>query len=210
MRGRRRAVVLAGALALVLGAGPTLAACGVPSNDRARVVDPADVPEQLLGTSTTLPTTAPGDATPPSPPPASDPVQLFFVRDERLVPVTRRLPLPLAVDDALAALVAGPDAEAKADGLTSALGEGTPTVTSQGADGVVVVELSRGTVEGGGQVQRLAIAQIVYTVTGLPGASSVRFTLDGDAVSVPRGDGTLAPRETPVDRADYAELLATA
>jgi len=195
-------------LAPVVAAVVLVAACGVSSQSRARVVDPSDVPEQLLPAPSTVPDSTPDVVVPPTPPAASDPVQVFFVRDEELVPVTRRLPLPLRVEDAAAAVVAGPDPEARAEGLRSALGEGRPSVVEVHDDGEVVVELTRGVTELSGREQRLALGQLVFTLTGLPGVTGVRFQLDGRPVPVPRGDGTLAEDDEPVDRDDYAELLA--
>ncbi|MCY7364249.1 MAG: GerMN domain-containing protein, partial [Frankiaceae bacterium] len=73
-----------------------------------------------------------------------------------------------------------------------------------GRNGVAVVTL------GGESTQistsPLGFAQVVATLT-VPGrARAVRFRLDGEDLPVPRGDTSLA--EEPVDRSDYAELLA--
>ena len=58
----------------------------------------------------------------------------------------------------------------------------------------------------GGDEQLLAVAQLVCTLTGLPGVGLVAFTLDGSPVAVPRGDGSLT--NGPVSRDDYDDLLA--
>ena len=57
--------------------------------------------------------------------------------------------------------------------------------------------------------QQLAAGQLVMTLTDRgPGIGRVRFTVDGNAVSVPRGDGS-APQQADqsVSRDDYLTLL---
>ena len=53
--------------------------------------------------------------------------------------------------------------------------------------------------------QILALAQVVCTLTSLPGIGQVHFTRDGKAVDIPRADGSLTNR--PVARADYDSLF---
>jgi spore germination protein GerM len=48
----------------------------------------------------------------------------------------------------------------------------------------------------------LALAQMVYSATELPGVGGVRFTLDGKRAEVPTGSGIQST--TPVGRASYA------
>ena len=55
--------------------------------------------------------------------------------------------------------------------------------------------------------QRLAIAQIVATLTSRPGIGQVVFAVDGVAVAVPRGRGDVVPAGTPVTFDDYAMLI---
>ena len=66
------------------------------------------------------------------------------------------------------------------------------TLRSARLDGdTAVVDLSGALVEVGGQEQILAVAQIVLTATAVPGVGQVRFLLEGQAVEIPRADGTL-------------------
>ena len=60
-------------------------------------------------------------------------------------------------------------------------------------------------VEVGGQEQILAVAQVVLTATAVPGVERVRFLLEGEAVEVPRADGTLTSDS--LQAADYQGLL---
>ena len=52
--------------------------------------------------------------------------------------------------------------------------------------------------------QLLALAQLVFTLTARPGIGQVRFTLRGEAIQVPRADGSLVA--TPVSRDDYSAV----
>ena len=52
--------------------------------------------------------------------------------------------------------------------------------------------------------QRLALAQLTYAMTEIPGIDAVTFTLDGEPTSVPRADGSAS--DGPLRRADYQLL----
>jgi spore germination protein GerM len=72
--------------------------------------------------------------------------------------------------------------------------------------GVATIELESGDASNSGaEGQALGVAQIVYTLTGLPGIRRVRFVVDGQTSEVPRGDGTLSKQ--PVSRSDYPEVV---
>ena len=72
-------------------------------------------------------------------------------------------------------------------------------------NGVATVDLkdTLGTLRPSGDAT-LAVAQLVYTATALPGVSKVQLRIDGDVVELPRGDGTLTKQ--PVGRSDYSTL----
>ena len=57
--------------------------------------------------------------------------------------------------------------------------------------------------------QRLAIAQLVLTLTRRPGIGQVIFVVDGVEISVPRGGGDLTVAGTPVTYDDYLAVLST-
>jgi len=192
-RPRRPAV-----LALVAVAAVMLAACGVPPDDRATLAAPASVPFDLLGqapsvTATTLPFAQTEKAT------------LFLVQGERLAAVQRELPAPVSVESVLEALAAGPTATEVQLGLRTALLTTPGLVNSGGVSGgIATIDLGQPFSEIAGRDQIVALAQIVSTVTGLPGVGRVRFTLDGSPVGILRGDGAVTT-ET-VSRDDYATL----
>jgi spore germination protein GerM len=186
-------VLAAAALAPVMGA----AACGIPSDEHATLAAPESVPFDLLGqapsvTATTVPFAQTEKAT------------LFLVQGERLAPVQRELPAPVSVDTILEALPAGPTTTEVQLGLRTALL--APGLMHSGgvSGGIATIDLGQPFTEIAGRDQIVALAQIVSTVTGLPGVGRVRFTLDGQPVGILRGDGAVTT-ET-VSRDDYATL----
>lgn len=52
--------------------------------------------------------------------------------------------------------------------------------------------------------QPIAIAQVVFTLTRRPEVERVAFTLEGDPLEVPRGDGSLT--SDPLTQGDFPEL----
>jgi spore germination protein GerM len=175
-----------------------LAGCGVPPDDKATLAAPDSVPFDLLGqapsvTATTLPFAQTEKAT------------LFLVQGERLAPVQRELPAPVSVESVLEALVTGPTTTEVQLGLRTALLTTPGLVNSGGVSGgIATIDLGQHFTEIAGRDQIVALAQIVSTVTGLPGVGRVRFTLDGNPVGILRGDGAVTT-ET-VSRDDYATL----
>ena len=188
MRRRAAAVVLA-ALA---GAG----ACGVPTEDQAVRHARDDVPFNLLeADSPTTTTTTPARA---------ESVTVFYVSGSQLVPAERPLSEPAPLFTVLAVMAAGPTANEAVLGVRSAL-PGPDVVRQVGmAGGTATVDLAPTfqDIPPGDQV--LALAQIVYTLTARPGIGRVAFTLDGQTIDAPRGDGSLT-RES-MAREDYAAV----
>lgn len=172
-----------------------LTGCGVPTDEQPRTLDAAEAPFQVF--SSTAPPAPSGDGR----------VALYFVRDDRIVLQTRAVDQSTDVDELLDLLLEGPTPQQVEAGIRSAL----PTTFSVddvevGSNGVAVVTL------GGESTQistsPLGFAQVVATLTAPGRARAVRFRLDGENLPVPRGDTSLS--EEPVDRSDYAELLAIA
>jgi len=170
-----------------------LTGCGVPTDAEPRALDAAEAPFQVF--SSTAPPAPSGDGR----------VALYFVRDDRVVLQTRAVERSTDVDALLDLLLEGPTPQQVEAGIRSAL----PTTFSVesvevGRNGVAVVNL------GGESTQistsPLGFAQVVATLTAPGRARAVRFRLDGEDLPVPRGDTSLT--EEPVDRSDYAELLA--
>lgn len=177
-------------LALVLAS-----ACGVPSDKRARRIPDEAVPFGLLSS-------APVEAATPQP--GQRLMSIFFVRDDRLVRVERRVAAEPDPALALDQLVLGPSPTETTAGIGTAALDAPLSVRPGPDPATVSVDLGHQIGEIPSQIQVLAFAQIVYTLAELPDVEAVAFTLDGEPVDVLRGDGSLA--EAPVTPADYAEF----
>ncbi len=189
-----------GALLLVALALLGPAGCGIPPDEGAILAEPGDVPFDLLdpssGATSTIGTTA------PSTPLAR--ATIFLVQGDRLAAAGRELPVPLSAQSVAESLVSGPTDSEVALGLRTAL-LADDLIRSVGVTGgIATVDLGPAFAEIGGRDQILALAQIVSTLTGLPGVGRVTFTLEGNQVGVPRGDGALTTGS--VSRDDYAPL----
>lgn len=200
----RRALGLAVVAAVVVA----LVGCGIASDDTARDISQDALPLTLQDETTTTSSPGPG---------VVGEERLFLVEasadgsTEQLVPIPVRLELPDGAASLPVALV-----EALAEASPTELGY--PTLTNSvppdlevvgadvRADGVLDLDVNGlATVEGSGQ--RLAVAQILFTLTELADVAAVRFFEDGEAVAVPIENGT-ASAGTPVRRSDDPDLLA--
>lgn len=135
--------------------------------------------------------------------PAGEGVTVFFVRNGQLVP-SGRAGRRGDVNAALQSLLSGPSEQELTAGLRTAI-TGAADVRLLGVEGATAhVDLAGPFVAIAGQEQILAVAQVVLTATFVAGVTEVRFTLAGQPVDVPRGDGTLSPG--PLTTLDYASL----
>ncbi|MEW6153203.1 MAG: GerMN domain-containing protein [Actinomycetota bacterium] len=188
---RRPALTAAVVLAVVALA---LSGCGVPSDSSPRTISADRVPFGLLEPDDgRAPTTAGPGATATT---------VYLVGDERLVAAERDVAGPPGVATSIRALLSGPtEAEARR-GLRTAVPPTAAVALAATVGDTVTLDLSRWFTEAaGGPEEVLAIAQIVYTVTGVEGVGAARFTLAGRAVEVPGGDGTL--RSGALRRTDF-------
>jgi spore germination protein GerM len=181
---------------VVVGLVGLSAACGVPTDDRPRALPDDRVPFGLL------------DPAPPSTttlvPTASTPAAVYMVAGDRLTPVVRQVPAPLSADKLLQALLAGVRPEEAARHVGTAIAALTRGSVVEEVAGRVRVDLTPAFLSAGTSEPALAVAQIVYTVTGAPGVTSVTIAISGQAVEVPAGDGT--SKSGPVGRADFAAV----
>lgn len=177
---------------------PALAlACGVPTDREPRPLAADRVPFGLLDPDPTPSST-------PASPEGAVTMTVYLVMHERLAPVTRDVPPPGGPEQALSELLAGVTRQEASGGMRSAIAPATQARPTAVAGTEVRVDLSRAFVGGGTKEQILAVAQIVYTLTALPGLESVSFTLSGRSVEVPSADGQL--RAGPLRRSDFASV----
>lgn len=193
---RVRAARVRAALCLAVAAVVGVVGCGLGDDAVPRAVPAERVPFGLLEPSSTTPSesASPGDES----------VEVYFVRDERLVAVDRDLEeaTPVAVLTALLEGETSDDPAGIATLIPAGTGFATPPVVQQ--DGTLVVDLTGGITNIQGDELRTAFAQLVWTATGNPDVDQVRFLFDGDPnVEVLTDQGALAD---PVDRSDFNSL----
>ncbi|MDA8312573.1 MAG: GerMN domain-containing protein [Actinomycetota bacterium] len=183
---RAGAAVLCTAICALL-----LAACGLGVDASPTIVNPKHVPYGLLRPPT--PTTSP--AVP------SQYVTIYLDGPQRLVAVSREVPAPVSPAGVLRVLGQGPTSAEASDGLQSPISTAAPLTLLRIQTEQVTVNMARGFTSLTGEDQALAMAQLVYTLTILPGIKSVSVRIDGRRAKVPTGKGTLSGR--PLDRTDY-------
>jgi spore germination protein GerM len=183
-------------VALAVGAG---GACGVGGEDTARSRN--EVPFGLLD-----PEAEPVVPTVPQTPVGT--LTVCYVDEgggivPLRVPVDER-PSPDAAIDVLGAVPSQ-----AADTLSTAVPQDRVVDSVEVSAGVATVDLTAGFAELVPPADQLRfVAQLVCTLTALPGIGQVAFSRVGQALDVPTGDGTLA--SGPVSRDQYEELIEPA
>lgn len=126
-----------------------------------------------------------------------------------LVPVYREVrPSGDLAQQAVEVLLAGPTADEMAGvpAISSAIPEGSRVLGVEVAEGVATVDLSGEFDDGGGSFSMFArLAQVVYTLTRLPGIDSTAFEIEGEAVTVFSSEGI--ELDGSQQRDDYYDLL---
>jgi hypothetical protein len=201
-RGRGRRAVAAVAAVTALG----LAGCGVPVDRSPTALPRRGIPFGLL-----LPSSPSSTTTSSAPSPVSVPIRIFLVSPSgHLVAVARQVPAAsVSLDTVLDTLVKGPSNEETAAGLQSAVPPQTTVLGAVvGAGGVATVNLGGTFGQLVGQAQIEAVAQIVFSVTGVSGVTGVTFELTGQAVNVPTASGAQVPTATTAQFATLAPVPA--
>ncbi|CAB4877017.1 unannotated protein [freshwater metagenome] len=208
---RRRGIAT---LLIIATVAMTAVSCGVPSSSKFSTIDRANIPFGLSDTTTSTTTTTtivPASTTTlvePATTIATEPVLLYYVAGTQLVSVTQLLPRPVSIAQTMAVLEAGPPREFGL-GLRTAIPEGAQSQLSEAA-GVVTVDLPIAFFKDmAPQDQRLAIAQIVLTLTDQRGVGQVTFTQNNLPISVLRGGGDLTQPGQLLVSADYEQLLSS-
>lgn len=198
---------------LAVGALAALAqACSVPSSSEYEQIPNGEIPFELNAASTTstvAPSTTTTLATVTSEPQVvSEPVDVYFVSNSMVIRTQQNIVSPATATQTLAILIAGPSADAATTGLRSAV----PKFFNASVDvlrGVARIDAgSSFLTDLPAADQKLAIAQLVLTLTSRPGIGQVLFSVDGVAIAVPRGRGDLAAAGTAVTFDDYTNLIA--
>lgn len=135
-------------------------------------------------------------------------VDVWLVRDERLVRARHEVDPPVTAEVALAELLLGPDDDEQADQLRSAIPDPEVVEGVAVSRGIATVAISPGFTDIPAGDQVLAVAQLVLTLTDLRGIGRVTFTVAETAIAVPLPNGESTDQA--VSRDDYLELVETA
>lgn len=183
-----------------------LVSCGPRTQDRATLL--RGVPSDLTApttTSTTTTTVLPAPTTTAVP---SEGVLLHLVTEDDIRPVLRAMPMNPSPQDVLDALIAGLPAGVLSFPVRSALPSNLDATVSV-ERGLAIVDTDESLLTDISPLdQRLAIGQIVLTLTSRPGIGQVSFRVAGVPRAVPRAGGELAPPDEPVAYDDYSALLS--
>ncbi|HEX6724919.1 MAG TPA: Gmad2 immunoglobulin-like domain-containing protein [Gaiella sp.] len=127
-------------------------------------------------------------------------VAIYLLRDGKVSPVRRTIDsTPAVARAALTELLDGPTADEHAEGLSSAIPDGTTLRDISLADGVATVDLDGTFDDGGGSASMLGrVAQVVATLTRFPTIERVAFRIDGKPVDAIGGEGVVV--DPPVGR----------
>lgn len=214
---RRMVLVLAALAALTVAA----AACGAPKSSGFSPIALGNIPDGLTGTTTTT-TTPPTTSTieliettttieQPTTTTPNAAVTLYFITGQQLASqqqYTSSSPEALVV---LGLLGDGP--ENPVGGQRTAIPKDS-TFRISDFRGVLTVELPPDFFDRVGASdpgdERLAVGQIVLTLTNLRGVSQVRFTVNNEPIGVPMGNGETSDSGGVLVKEDYAALLGNA
>jgi spore germination protein GerM len=183
----------------------SLAACGVGTDDEPQEISRSNVPEGILDGEGQRPTSSATDG-------AGEEVDVYFLMDHdgdvQLTARPRTVARPPTETSILEALLLDPPTESeRAYNITTAIPSSTTLASAPEriTNGVLVVDLSYGIFQVGGDDQRNAYAQIVCTATGIRGVRAVQFEVEGTPSDVFDGRGEATNR--PLRCEDYASLL---
>lgn len=157
-----------------------------------------EVPYDLLAAPTTTTTEAPVTTT-------TLPwrTNLWYVTADRIVPAPRQLRSQPEVGLVLRLLLRGPSDD-DLPLVRSALDIGDAVAAAAPAGGALTIDLAADFGSRSSSEQILALAQLVFTVTEVPGVGRVVFRIGGTEQSVPLPNGQLS--QGSVSRDDYAVL----
>lgn len=194
-------------LSLLLALAVVGAGCSIPSDGSFQEIPDSEVPFELSVSQTTLPeasaTTLPGTDT------STEAIDAYFISNSRVLKIVRLVASPAGPDQAIATLGSLDTQDPALAGLRTAIPRSFSASVSV-ERGVANVDSTRGLLDTLSPLdQRLAVAQIVLTLTSRPGIGQVTFSVDGTPTGVPRGRGDLAGPLTPVTFDDYVNLVVT-
>ncbi len=117
-------------------------------------------------------------------------VRVHFLRGEQTVAVERPGAVPA---EAVEALLAGPSPAEQRSRIVTELPEGLTLLGLEAADGVVTVDFGSSFDDGDAAAVSARVAQVVLTLTGLPGVHEARVLVEGAELAVRTRADVLAP-----------------
>lgn len=189
-------------MALLLG----ISACGLSANGSPQAIPPEDLPAGLLDPNPSSSTTLPESG-------ATTTITVYFLTrsgdGSALAPVQRQVKTSeVGVPGArILALFAQPTAEEQRRGVTTSVPADATLLSAPPPvnNGDLVVNVSSELFSVQGQDLANAFAQIVWTVSEIPGINGVRFLRDGVEIAALDAEGT--EQEGAVSIADYRSLV---
>ena len=133
---------------------------------------------------------------------------VYFLRDEKVASVHRvvNVAYGLGADAAVRALLAGPTAGERAQGLSSAIPPASRLLGLSINHGTAAVNLTAAYESGGGSLSMTArLMQVVFTLTQFSAVQRVSFLVEGKRVTTFGGEGVMLDR--PVTRMDFASFI---
>lgn len=131
---------------------------------------------------------------------------IYFVFGEKLVATRRTVQMGDNLKQVVESLLAGPNALESEIGFGTAIPSGTRLRAVRLVGGTAQVDLSADYGSGGGSLSMLLrVAQVVFTLTELPGVERVEFLIEGSPVDSIGGEGVAVAGG--VTRADFQEFL---
>jgi germination protein M len=155
--------------------------------------------------STSVPASSSSSSVSSTAPSEGSALTIYLVAKEHVVAAGRRAPAAATPEDAVRALLNGPQGAVESGlGMTTAIPDGTVLHSVTVADGVATVDLSSEFAAGGGSLSmQERVAQVVFTLTKFPEIERVRFRIDGSPVSTIGGEGLMVDD---VGRATFANV----
>jgi hypothetical protein len=194
-----RRLVVAVVVALLAGG------CGVATGGGPHPIPKSQVPFHLLSPE------APSTTTTTSPSEFTVPVTVYFVSSSQqyLVPAERSVAAKATLTTVLNVLLTGPTTLEADKGIKTAFSSDIRLLGVRLTTTVATVDFNRAFGQISGTQQVLAVAQVVYTVTGELGQDiGVQFEIAGQPTEVPTATGAQVPG--PVHLLQYLALATPA
>lgn len=200
-------------LAIWAIAATALVGCGVPLQDSPQALPPEVIPPPVVAPTQSpspSPTVSESPSPTASPTPIVEVIDLYFIREDGLVPLASDVPSPVDTQIVLDGLTAGPPAET---GLRTVVVDpltGSALVSSFTTDGdealaqaTIAVTPAFSSLPPAEQV--LLLGQVVMSLSAAGYATVAVVDQAGSALAVPLPDGRLLDR--PATEQDYSGLV---